>query len=159
MRFPLVLVALILKLCREVSMSALTDRLVVAMNAHDLDGAASLFDPDYRSEQPAHPARAFIGRAQMRANWQAMFTGVPDFHAEICRSVDEGDCSWSEWRWSGTRTDGQPFAMSGVTIFRTDGEQIVAGQLDMEEVERAAVGIEQTVEILSGERPSTGRPS
>jgi ketosteroid isomerase-like protein len=129
------------------------------MNAHDLDRAAGLFHPDYRSEQPAHPARAFIGRAQMRANWEAMFTGVPDFQAEICRSVDEGASTWSEWRWSGTRTDGQPFAMSGVTIFLIDGDQIVAGQLYMEEVEREAVGIEQTVENLSGQRPTTGRPS
>ena len=76
-------------------MSALTDRLLAAMNAHDLDGAASLFHPDYRSEQPAHPARAFVGRAQMRANWAAMFTGIPDFQAEICRSVDDGDCTAS----------------------------------------------------------------
>jgi ketosteroid isomerase-like protein len=140
-------------------MSAMTERLVAAMNAHDLDRAAGLFHPDYRSEQPAHPARAFNGRAQMRANWEAMFTGVPDFHAELCRSVDDGDCTWSEWRWSGTRTDGQPFAMSGVTIFRTEDDQIVAGQLYMEEVEREAVGIEQTVEHLSGQRPTTGRSS
>ena len=40
-------------------MSALIDRLQAAMNAHDLDGAADLFHPEYRSEQPAHPARAF----------------------------------------------------------------------------------------------------
>lgn len=140
-------------------MSALTDRLLAAMNAHDLDGAASLFHPDYRSEQPAHPARAFVGRAQMRANWDAMFTGIPDFRAEIGRSVDDGDCTWSEWWWSGTRNDGQPFAMRGVTIFRIDDEHIVAGQLYMEEVERDAVGIEQTVENLAGDRPSTARPS
>ena len=49
--------------------------------------------------------------------------------------------------------------MRGVTIFRIDGDQIVAGQLFMEEVEQAAVGIEQTVENLSGQRPSTARPS
>jgi ketosteroid isomerase-like protein len=140
-------------------MSVVIDRLLAAVNAHDLRGAASLFHPDYRSEQPAHPARAFVGREQMRANWEAMFTGVPDFRAEICRSVDDGDCTWSEWRWSGSRADGQPFAMSGVTIFRIDGGQIVAGQLYLEEVEQEAVGIEQTVHDLSGERPSTARPS
>ncbi len=95
----------------------------------------------------------------MRANWDAMFTGIPDFQAEILRSVDDGDCTWSEWRWSGTRVDGQPFAMTGVTIFRVDGDQIVAGQLYMEEVEPDPVGIEQTVENLSGDRPSTARPS
>src|SRR5262245_47126015 len=47
-------------------MTEVIDRLVVAMNAHDLDAAAGFFHEDYRSEQPAHPGRAFAGRAQMR---------------------------------------------------------------------------------------------
>ena len=64
-------------------MTDVIERLVVAMNAHDLDAAAGLIHEDYRSEQPAHPGRAFVGRAQMRANWEAMFAGIPDFHAEI----------------------------------------------------------------------------
>jgi len=58
-------------------MSGVIDRLAVAMNAHDLDAAAGFFREDFRSEQPAHPGRAFTGRAQMRANWEAMFAGVP----------------------------------------------------------------------------------
>ena len=79
-------------------MSEVIDRLVVAMNAHDLDAAAGFFHEDYRSEQQAHPGRAFVGRAQMRANWEAMFAGIPDFRAEICRSVQDGDTTWTEWR-------------------------------------------------------------
>jgi len=74
------------------------DRLAAAMNAHDLDAAAGFFHEHYRSEQPAHPARAFTGRAQMRANWQAMFAEVPDLHAEICRPAHDGDTTWTEWR-------------------------------------------------------------
>ena len=65
-------------------MADLIDRLVVAMNAHDLDAAAGFFDENYHSVQPSHPGRVFVGRAQMRANWEAMFAGVPDFGAEIC---------------------------------------------------------------------------
>ena len=49
-------------------MSEVIDRLVVAMNAHDLDAVAGFIHEDYRSEQPAHPGRAFAGRAQMLAN-------------------------------------------------------------------------------------------
>jgi hypothetical protein len=105
------------------------------------------------SEQPAHPDRAFAGRAQMRANRAAMFAGVPDFHAEICRSVQDGDTTWTEWRWSGTRSDGRAFAMRGVTLFETSDDQIVAGRLCLEEVERDVAGIEQAVEALSGRRP------
>jgi limonene-1,2-epoxide hydrolase len=134
-------------------MTEVIDRLAVAMNAHDLDAAAGFFHEDYRSEQPAHPGRAFAGRAQMRANWEAMFAGVPDFHAEICRSVQDGDTTWTEWRWSGTRSDGQAFAMRGVTLFEITDGQIVAGRLYMEDVERDVTGIEQAVEALSGRRP------
>ena len=134
-------------------MSEVIDRLAAAMNAHDLDAAAGFFHEHYRSEQPAHPGRAFAGRAQMRANWQAMFAGVPDFHAEICRSVQDGDATWTEWRWSGTRSDGQAFEMRGVTLFEITGDQIVAGRLYLEEVERDVVGIERAVEALSGRRP------
>lgn len=139
-------------------MSEVVDRLAVAVNAHDLDAAAGLFHEDYRSEQPAHPGRAFAGRAQMRANWQAIFAGVPDFRAEICRSVRDGEMTWTEWRWSGTRSDGQAFGMRGVTLFEINGDQIVAGRLYMEEVERDVAGIGQAVEAVSGHRPRPETP-
>ena len=134
-------------------MTEVIDRLVVAMNAHDLDAAAGFFHEDYRSEQPAHPSRAFVGRAQMRANWEAMFEGIHDFHAEIRRSVQDGDTTWTEWRWSGTRSDGQAFDMRGVTLFQLSDDQIVAGRLYLEEADRDVVGIEQAVESVSGRRP------
>ncbi len=134
-------------------MTEVIDRLVVAMNAHDLDAAAGLIHEDYRSEQPAHPQRAFVGRAQMLANWQAMFAGIPDFHAEVRRSVQQDDTTWTEWHWSGTRSDGTAFDMRGITLFEISHDQIVAGRLYMEDVERDGAGIEQTVESLSGRRP------
>ncbi len=89
-------------------MTEVIDRLVTAMNAHDLDAATALIHKHYRSVQPAHPGRAFVGRDQLRANWQAMFAGIPDFHAEVARSVHDGDTTWSEWHWTGTRSDGKP---------------------------------------------------
>ncbi|MDQ1718178.1 MAG: hypothetical protein QOE89_2131 [Pseudonocardiales bacterium] len=141
----------------EVSVSGVIDRLVVAMNAHDLDAAAGLIHEDYRSEQPAHPGRAFVGRAQMRANWEAMFAGIPDFRAEMCRSAEDGDTTWTEWRWSGTRGDGQAFEVRGITLFEISNDQIVAGRLYMEDVERDGAGIEQAVESLSGRRPHGSR--
>jgi ketosteroid isomerase-like protein len=136
-------------------MSAVIDKLAAALNAHDLEGAAALIHEDYRSEQPAHPGEAFVGRAQMHANWQAMFAGIPDFHAELIRSVDDGDTTWSEWAWSGTRSDGQDFQVRGVTLFELRDGKITAGRLYMEEVDRIAVRIEQAVEKLSGQRPDT----
>jgi len=138
-------------------MTDVVERLAAAMNRHDLEGAVALVHEDYRSEQPAHPGRAFAGRAQMLANWEAMFAGIPDFHAEIRRSVQDGDTTWTEWRWSGTRGDGQAFAMRGVTLFEIADGQIVAGRLYMEDVERDVTGIEQAVEDLSGRRPRSAQ--
>ena len=134
-------------------MTEVIDRLTAAMNAHDLDAVAGVIHEDYRSEQPTHPGRAFAGRDQMLANWEAMLAGIPDFRAEICRSVQDGDTTWTEWRWSGTRSDGNAFEMRGVTLFKVAGGQIVAGRLYLEDVERDVVGIEQAVEDLSGRRP------
>lgn len=130
----------------------LIKRLLAAMNAHDLEAAAGLFHERYRSEQPAHPGRAFTGRAQMHANWAAIFAGVPDFRAELPRLVQDGDTVWSEWIWSGRRADGLPFETRGVTLFQVEDDFIVAGRLYMEEVETAHIGIDQVVEEVSGER-------
>ena len=141
-----------------VGMGEVINRLVVAMNAHDLDAAAALFETDYRSSQPAHPGRTFTGREQMRANWAAMFAGIPDFRAEVVRSVDDGPITWSEWHWSGTRTDGQPFEMRGVTLFEIADDVIVAGHLYLEDVERDLIGIDEVVETLSGHRPHRAAP-
>ena len=56
-------------------MGEVMDRLLVAMNADDLDAFVACFAPDYRSEQPAHPNRAFEGSAQVRENWASVFSG------------------------------------------------------------------------------------
>ena len=133
-------------------MTDVVERLTAAMNRHDLDGAVALVHEDYRSEQPAHPGRAFVGRQQMRANWAAMFAGIPDFQAEQTRSVTDGDTVWSEWRWTGTRADDDPFEVRGVTLFEVRDDLISAGTLYLEDVEQAG-SIEDAVQALSGRRP------
>lgn len=137
-------------------MTDVVERLTAAMNRHDLEGAVALVHEDYRSEQPAHPGRAFVGRQQMHANWAAMFAGIPDFRAEQTRSVRDGDTVWSEWRWTGTRTDGAPFEVRGVTLFEVRDDLISAGTLYLEDVERGAGDIEDAVQALSGRRPTAG---
>lgn len=136
-------------------MSDVVQRLAALMNKHDLQGTAALMHPDYRSEQPAHPGRAFSGRAQMEANWKAMFDGIPDFHAELIRSVQDGVTTWAEWHWTGTRGDGEPFEVRGVSLFEVQQDQIVAGRLYLEDVERDDAGIEEAVQELSGRRPES----
>ena len=134
-------------------MSDVIEKLVAAVNAHDLDAMIALFDTDYRSAQPAHPARVFVGSAQVRANWEAMFAGIPDFRAELTHTARDDGTTWCEWTWLGTRTDGQPFEARGVALFEVRHELIVAGTLYMEDVEAESIGIEDAVEGLSGRRP------
>jgi len=134
-------------------MSEVIDGLTAAMNDHDLDAMVALFHADYVSRQPAHPSRAFVGRAQVRANWEAMFAGVPNLRSELVRSVQDGDTMWCEWIWSGTRTDAQPFEVRGVALFQIRDGLIVAGTLYLEDVETEEIGIEQAVEGLSGSLP------
>jgi ketosteroid isomerase-like protein len=137
-------------------MSEVLDQLFTALNAHDLEAAAALFHENYRSEQPAHPGRAFAGRAQMHANWEAMFAGIPNFRSEVIRTVDDGNTTWVEWKWTGTRSDGQPFQVRGVALFEVEGGLITAGRLYLEDVERDWIDIKQAVQSLSGRRPRPG---
>jgi ketosteroid isomerase-like protein len=111
------------------------DRLQRAMNNHDLEAFLACIDAEYRSEQPAHPDRGFGGRQQAEKNWSALFAGVPDFRAELLDSAVQDDTLWAEWRWTGTREDGNPLDLRGVTLFGTEGGEIAWGRLFMEEVE------------------------
>ncbi len=138
-------------------MTDVVERLAALMNEHDLPRAVALIHQDYRSEQPVHPGRAFVGRAQMEANWKSMFDGIPDFHAELVRSVHDGETTWTEWHWTGNRSDGNPFEMRGITLFEVQQDQIVAGRLYLEEVDSNDARIADVVEELSGRRPQGGQ--
>jgi hypothetical protein len=121
-------------------------RLLAALNAHDLDAFVECFASDYRSDQPAHPGRAFEGREQVRTNWTNVFAGIPDFQAELLTSgLLEDAVEIGEWRWWGTHTDGAPFAMQGVTVMGIEGTRIAWGRLYMEGVERDGGDIDEMV--------------
>jgi hypothetical protein len=130
-------------------MTDVLERLRDAQNAHDLDAFVACFDERYRSEQPVHPDRAFVGSDQVRTNWAAVFAGVPDFRAELLRSTRQGDTGWAEWHWHGTRTDGTRLAMRGVTIFGIRDDRIVWGRLYLEDVQPGQ-GIDQAVQHMAG---------
>ena len=130
---------------------AVSERLRAAMNAHDIDRFVDCFTPDYRSEQPAHPDRAFGGRDQVRANWSATFQEVPDVRGELVRSVVSGGEEWGEWRISGRRRDGTHLEMRGVIINRIRGDRIAWARLYLELVEEGGAGIAAAVERITGE--------
>jgi hypothetical protein len=94
----------------------IVQRLQEAINAHDLDRVVDCFVADYRNETPAHPSRSFVGAEQVRQNWTQILGSLADLRADLIRWAASDDEIWAEWNWGGTRADGAPFAMRGVTI-------------------------------------------
>jgi hypothetical protein len=128
-------------------MGKVTDRMLVVLNAHDLDGFVALFADEYDSKQPAHPNRAFTGSDKVRENWSSVFSGVPDFRAELLVSATTDDgVEIGEWRWSGTHLDGAPFQMRGMTMLGIENERVAWGRLYMEPVDHIDADIDEMVE-------------
>jgi ketosteroid isomerase-like protein len=134
---------------------AVSERLQQAMNAHDLEAHLGCFQEDYRSEQPAHPARAFTGSQQVRENWTKLYKSIPDFRAELLRLAVVGETEWAEWHWQGTKEDGGPLDERGVTIVGIRDGKIAWGRLYVEEVEREGAGIDETVRRMAGRGEDT----
>lgn len=129
---------------------AVTERLLEAFNAHDLESQLACFNEDYQSEQPAHPARAFSGREQVRENWSKLYESIPDFRAELLRLAVAGEEEWGEWLWSGTKENATPLEMRGVTIMGIRDGQIAWGRLYLEETESEGADITETVRRMGG---------
>ena len=129
---------------------AVSERLLQAMNAHDLEGHLACFNEDYRSEQPAHPARTFSGRDQVRKNWSTLYESITDFRAELLRLAVVGDEEWGEWILRGTKDDGTPLDERGVIIMGIRDGRIAWGRLYVEETEREGADITETVRRMTG---------
>jgi limonene-1,2-epoxide hydrolase len=95
----------------------MVERLCRAANDHDLAALIACFAPGYRNETPAHPARGFTGRDQVRRNWEQIFAAIPDLRTEVLRCSVDGRTVWTEWEHRGTRPDGSRHLMRGVVIF------------------------------------------
>jgi len=123
------------------------NRLLSAMNAHDVDAVVACFASDYESQQPAHPGRSFRGSDQVRKNWTSVFAGVPDFTAELVLSaVTAEGVEVGEWRWRGTHQDGSPFGMQGVIVAGVHHGLIAWGRLYMEPIEQGGANIDEMVQ-------------
>lgn len=123
---------------------ALVERLAAATNAHDLDALERCFAEDYVNETPAHPARGFVGREQVRRNWEQIFRGVPDISCRVAWIAD-GEKAWSEWEMTGTRLDGTPHEMRGVVIFGVRDGVATSARFYLEPVDHSTDGVGETV--------------
>jgi|ERR1019366_4032976 ketosteroid isomerase-like protein len=123
---------------------ALVERLCQATNAHDLEALASCFAVDYRNDTPVHPARGFRGRAQVRKNWEQIFTAVPDIAAQVHWVADQ-ETAWSEWEMRGTRRDGSAHVMRGVVIFGVKNGEASWARFYLEPVQEGGGGVDDAV--------------
>ena len=128
--------------------SDVVDRLCVALNDHDLDALAACFAADYRNETPVHPARGFVGREQVRRNWEQLFGGIPDLHGTVTARAVAPDGVWTEWEMRGTRRDGVAHLMRGVVIFGVTGAEIAAARFYLEPVDVDTGGVDAAIDRL-----------
>jgi ketosteroid isomerase-like protein len=128
--------------------------LLAAMNGHDLDALTACFETDYVNETPVHPAQSFTGRAQVRSNWSQILGSVPDLEAVLVRwAVGPEGAQWAEWDWRGTRVDGLPMHLRGITVLGpSDGGPDVAAwaRFYMEPVEETGDGVDAAVRSRVG---------
>jgi len=127
----------------------LVERLVAATNAHDLEALERCFATDYVNETPAHPARGFVGREQVRRNWEQIFRSVPDIRARVSWIADV-ETAWSEWEMTGTRLDGTPHEMRGVVIFGVRDGAAISARFYLEPVDHATDGVDAAVRRAIG---------
>jgi ketosteroid isomerase-like protein len=130
--------------------AAMVERLRQATNARDLDALVDCFDSDYVNETPAHPARDFRGRAQVRRNWEQIYAAIPDLRTEVVRCAVDGDTVWSEWEHRGTRPDGSPHLMRGVVIFGVAAGRATWARFYLEPVEHGGVDVDTAVRHQTG---------
>jgi ketosteroid isomerase-like protein len=135
------------------------ERLLAAMNAHDLEAMVSCYAADYVNEMPVHPRRGFHGNEQVRKNWVEIFANVPDLQARVPRQAVDGDTLWTEWDISGTRLDGAAFLMRGVAILGTNGNAITSARFYLEPVEETSGDINTDVRRVVGTTTPSAHPA
>lgn len=112
---------------------------------HDLDVVVGCFREDYRNETPLHPSRDFRGRDQVRRNWTQILSAVPDLLPVLVRSCTDADATWVEWEWTGTKADGSPLLLRGVTVLGVVDGLIAWSRFYLEPVEVGGHGVDEAV--------------
>lgn len=124
-------------------------RLLEAVNRHDVDALVECFAEDYVNETPAHPARGFSGREQVRRNWERIFAAAPDTTVRLVSHSVDGPRAWTELALDGTRADQSRSSMAGVVIFRVQNAKISAARFYLEPVEQLSGGIDDAIGRLT----------
>jgi hypothetical protein len=113
------------------------ERLISALNGHDLDAVAACFGPDFQAEWPAHPSRGFHGPDQVRKNWDFIFRQSPNIAIAMTNAVEVGEETWGEWHY--TKAAGQD--LRGVIIITVRDGLIRRSRFYMEAVDAEDVAV------------------
>lgn len=130
---------------------AVVRRMSSAANIRDIESLVRCFAADYRNDTPAHPARSFTGRQQVRSNWEQIFAAIPDLEIEIVDHAVRGSSVWTEQEHRGTRPDGTAHQLRGVVVFEVAGNEVAAARFFLEPVE--AGGDDVTTAVRRQVRP------
>jgi len=130
---------------------AVIERLRRATDAHDLDAIVDCFTEDYVNETPAHPARSFVGRDQVRANWSRILSAIEDLSASVRQATADGNVIWTEWEMRGTRPDGGLHLMRGTIIFGIQGDLIASARFYLEPVNETDADVNTAVSQITGD--------
>lgn len=133
--------------------SEVAESFVAAISRHDPDAVARCFAVDYEDEAPARRGEVVRGRDEVHANFDRMFTSMPDVNAAIVRLAEREHEVWMEWRMSGTRDDETRMDFVGVVnIFGVAGGTFRWGRI-YTELARSAGGIEAQLARMTGDEP------
>ncbi|GAA4580820.1 hypothetical protein GCM10023194_10240 [Planotetraspora phitsanulokensis] len=100
-----------------------TDRLLAALNDHDLDAVVKCFDPEAVYFNVGGTAE---GHDQIRAYYGYLLTAYPDMHYKVQNKVTEEDTTVTEWRLTATHR-GPLLAPDGETIEPTHRRILLQG--------------------------------
>jgi ketosteroid isomerase-like protein len=91
-----------------------------AFDEHDLDAILEHFSEDAVFEAPRGPdrwGRRVVGREAVRDAFAGRFAGIPDVRYREDRHFADGDRGASEWRLTGTTTDGARLDLHGCDLW------------------------------------------
>lgn len=127
--------------------------LVASTNAHDLDRLVDCFSPDYVLTDPVHPARSFVGSAQVRKNWGALFEAMSDLRLEVQQHTVTDTGFWLEAAQTGTRRDGVAMHGQMVLIAAVSAGRIARARIYVAPIEPGGPGIDAVVAAMAGTAP------
>ena len=91
-----------------------------AFNAHDVSAIMAHMTDDCVFEASAGPdvnGEKFSGQAQVRKAFEKVFATFPDAHWGDAKHLVSGNRGFSEWIFTGTKTDGTKVEVTGCDLF------------------------------------------